>query len=70
MSVEVVVAVYVGLVMVHTLLLGLTGRGINGHIMVAVALSSGIDDNVGALLLAMFSASELIGFIRRIGKEK
>ena len=69
MSIEVVVAVYISLVMVHTLLLGITGRGINGHIMVAVSIASGINDNVGALLLAMFCASELLGFLRRIGKE-
>ena len=69
MSIEVVVAVYISLVFLHTLLLGLTGRGINGHTMVAIALSTGINDNVGAMLLAAFCASEVIGFLRRIGKE-
>ena len=69
MSIEVVVSMYLSLVVVHSLLLGLTGRGINGHIMVATALATGIDDNVGALLLAMFCASELLYFLRRIGKE-
>lgn len=69
MSIETVVVVYIALVFIHTLLLGLTGRGINGHIMVAVSIASGINDTVGALLLAMFCASEVIGFLRRIGKE-
>ena len=69
MSIETVVVVYISLVFIHTLLLGLSGRGINGHIMVAVSIASGINDSVGAMLLAMFCASELLYFLRRIGKE-
>ena len=69
MSIEVVVAMYLSLVILHALFLGITGRGINGHLMVAISIATGIDDNVGALLLAVFCASEILYFFRRLGKE-